>query len=80
MNSLYQQLNRQHTIPESAKQFATQIKALANPRAAIYKMLNSNPQALALIQAANGNAEKACRDLAAKMNVNPDEVIQLLRY
>ena len=79
-NPMMQQLNRQPTIPASAKQMASQIKALANPQAAVQKMLSSNPQAMALIQAANGNAEKAFRDLAAKMNVNPDEVIQLLRY
>ena len=80
MNSLYQQLSRQSTLPASAKQLAAQIKALSNPQAAVQKMLSSNPQAQALIQAANGNPEKAFRDLAAKMNVNPDEVIQLLRY
>ena len=79
MNSLYRQLT-QRAVPQNAKQLISQIKSLANPQVAIQKMLNDNPQAQALIQAANGDPERAFRDLAARMNVNPDEVIDLLRY
>ena len=76
MNSLYRQLNQ--SIPANAKQMIANVKQLANPQAAIQKMLNSNPQAQALIQAANGNPERAFRNLAAKMNVNPDEVVNMI--
>ena len=77
-NPMMHQLNQQ-SIPTNAKQMISQVKQLANPQMAIQKMLNSNPQAQALIQAANGDPERAFRNLAAKMNVNPDEVIELLR-
>ena len=55
------------------------IKAFANPEMMAQKLLQENPQIQSLITAANGNPEKAFRDLAAKMNVNPDEVIEMLK-
>ena len=78
MNSLFQQLNR-NTIPASVKQMVSNIKMLSNPQAAAQEMLSKNPQLRSLIEAA-GSPEKAFRDLAAKMGVNPDEVINMLRY
>ena len=78
MNSLYQQLT-QRAIPASVKQMIANYKQLANPQAAAQKILNENPQLQSLIQAANGDPETACRNLAAKMNVNLDEVINMLR-
>lgn len=79
MNNLYQQLNKTTGIPANIKQAVANIKMLANPQAAAQKALNENPQLRSLIQAANGDPEKAFRNLAAKMNVNPDEVINMLR-
>ena len=79
MNNLYQQLNKTTGIPANIKQAVANIKMLANPKAAAQKALNENPQLMSLIQAANGDPEKAFRNLAAKMNVNPDEVINMLR-
>lgn len=80
MNSLYQQLSpTQSTVPENIKQMIANFKALSNPQTAAQRMLSENPQLQSLIQAAHGDPERAFRNLAAKMNVNPDEVIGLLR-
>ena len=52
---------------------------MSNPQGMLNSMLNNNPQARSIVQAANGDYEKAFRDLAQQMNVDGDEIINLLR-
>ena len=54
-------------------------KGLSNPNAMAQQILSQNPQIASLIQASNGDAEKAFRNLAQKMNVDADEIIQMLK-
>ena len=80
MNSLFQQLNPiQNSIPANIKQMISQIKMISNPQAAVQQIINQNPKIKAALNAANGNPEKAFRDMAAQMNVNPDEIINMLK-
>lgn len=80
MNSLYQQLNQSNsTIPNGIRQTISRFKALTNPREYIQSQLQSNPQLQSIIQASNGNYEQAFRNLAAQMNVNANEIINMLK-
>ena len=79
MNSLFSQLNPTKQLPANIKQMAQMFKSLNNPQAIIQKALNENPQLKAVLDAANGDPEKAFRDMAAQMNVDPDEIISLLK-
>ena len=79
MNSLFQQLNPTRPLPANLKQMISNIKTISNPQAAIQQMANQNPQLKAILQASNGNYEKAFRDMAKQMNVNPDEIINMLK-
>ena len=67
------------SIPNGIKQTISRIKAISNPQGMLDTMLNNNPQARSIVQAANGNYEKAFRDLAQQMNVDGDEIINMLR-
>lgn len=82
MNKLYQQLMGTPKSPQltnNLKSMIDNFKMLSNPQAYVQKALKDNPQLQALIQAANGNPEKAFRDMAQRMNVNADEIIQMLK-
>jgi len=79
MNSLYSQLNPTRPLPANIKQMAQMLKGMNNPQAMIQQMANQNPQLKAVLQASNGNYEKAFRDMAKQMNVNPDEIIGMLK-
>lgn len=79
MSSLYQQLNPVRQLPNNIKQMISQFKAMSNPQAMIQQAMQNNPQINSLIQAANGDPEKAFRDMAKQMNVNPEEIINLLK-
>ena len=58
---------------------AQMFKNVSNPQQMISKAMNENPQLKAVLQASNGNYEKAFRDMAKQMNVDADEIINLLR-
>ena len=52
---------------------------LSNPEKYVKQALQQNPQLQSLLQASNGDAEQAFRSLAKQMNVNPDEIISMLK-
>lgn len=79
MNSLFQQLNPTRQLPTNITNMIKQFKSMSNPQAMVQQMLQKNPQVNSLLQAANGNYEKAFRDLAQKMNVDADEFIKELQ-
>lgn len=82
MNKLYQETMQQTqklSLPNNIKSMINTFKGFTNPSAMAQKMLNENPQLQAMIQAANGNPEKAFRDFAKQMNVNADEIIEMLK-
>ena len=79
MNSLFQQLNPTRQLPTNIKNMIHQFKNMSNPQGMVQQMLQKNPQVNSLIQMANGNPEKAFRDLAQKMNVDADEFIRELQ-
>ena len=54
-------------------------KGMNNPQAMIQQALNNNPQLKSILDAAGGDPEKAFRDMAKKMNVNPDDIINMLK-
>ena len=79
MNQLYHQLNPTRPLSNNMVQMIKNFKSLKNPQAMVQQMLNQNPRVASLIQAANGNPEQAFRNLAKEMNVDPNEIINLLR-
>ena len=79
MNNLFQQLNQPKSLPSNLKQMVSQLKTLSNPQATLQQMARQNPQLNAVLQSSNGNYEKAFRDMAKQMNVNPDEIINMLK-
>ena len=79
MTSLYQQLNPQNSLPNNVMNMIKTFRNMKNPQVMIQQMLQKNPQVNSLIQAANGNPEKAFRDLAKQMNVDAEQIIQALK-
>ena len=69
-------LNR---LPNNVQMMVKMFKGMKNPQALIEQALNNNPQLKSVLDAANGDPEKAFRDMAKKMNINPDEVINMLK-
>jgi hypothetical protein len=55
------------------------LKGASNPQAMAQQMLQQNPQLKSMIQMANGNPEQAFKNLAKQMNVNPDEIMNMLK-
>lgn len=58
---------------------AMMLKYSSNPQKMAQEMLQSNPQLQSIIQANNGDYEKAFRSMAQQMNVDPNEIINMLR-
>ena len=79
MNSLFQQLNPTRQLPSNVMNLIKRFKSMSNPQTMIQQMLQRNPQVNSLIQAANGDPEKAFRDLAKQLNVDPEEIIKALQ-
>jgi len=79
MNSLFQQLNPARPLPNNLKQMASMIKGMNNPQMMLSDLAAKNPQLQSVLQMANGNYEVAFNNLAKQMNVNPEEIINLLK-
>ena len=81
MNKLFQQLNQSKSpsLPNNIRQMAQNLKALRNPQAMAQKMINENPQLRSALQMANGNPEQAFKNMCQQMNVNPDEIMNMLK-
>ena len=81
MNNLYQQLNQgsQNNMMSNIKYMIAKFKGFTNPQAYIQQQLESNPQLKSILQASNGNYEEAFRKMAKQMNVDPDEIIKMLK-
>lgn len=79
MNSLFQQLNPTRPLPNNIKQMISTIKGIQNPQAMLTQMAQQNPQLGAILKASNGNYEQAFKSMAKQMNVNPDEIINMLK-
>ena len=79
MNSLFQQLNPTRPLPANVTNMIKQFKSISNPQAMLQQVMQKNPKINSIVQAANGDPEKAFRDLAKQMNVDPDEIIKAMR-
>lgn len=81
MNNLYQQLNQnnQNNMLMGIKNMANKFKAISNPQLFLQEQIQSNPQLKSILQASNGNYEQAFREMAKQMNVDPDEIIKMLK-
>ena len=83
MNNLFQQLNPPRQLlskmPANVKQMVQMFKGISNPEAMAQKLVNENPQLKSAIQMANGNPEQAFRTMAKQMNVDPNEIIDMLK-
>ena len=80
MTNLFNQLNPlSQRLPSNVMDMIRTFKGMSNPQQMINQMMEQNPQIKSLIQAANGNPEKAFRDMAKKMNIDPDEFINMLK-
>ena len=79
MSSLYQQLNPTKQLPGNILDKIKQFKMMSNPQTMVQQLMQQNPQVSSLIQAANGDPEKAFRDLAKKMNVDPEQILSALK-
>ena len=54
-------------------------KGLRNPQALVEKVVNDNPQIKSALEMAGGDPEKAFRTMAQKMNVNPEDIMNMLK-
>lgn len=54
-------------------------KSISNPQAMAQQMINQNPQLQNAIKMANGNPEQAFKTMCKQMNVNPDEIMNMLK-
>lgn len=54
-------------------------KCASNPNLMAQQMLQSNPQLQSIIEANNGNYEQAFRSMAKQMNVDPDDILNMLK-
>ena len=79
MNPLYQQLNPTNSLPNNVLDMIKTFRNMQNPQLMVQQILQKNPQINSLIQAANGNPEKAFRDLARQMNVDAEQIIQAMK-
>ena len=80
MSNLYQQLNPlSQRLPNNIKQMIQNFKMVTNPQAMVQEALKNNPQLKALLEASNGNAEQAFKSMAKQMNVDPNEILSLLK-
>ena len=81
MNKLFQQLNptRKLSLPNNVKQMISMVKGARNPQQMVQKMVNENPQFMAMLQMSNGNPEQAFKSLAKQMGVDPNEIIDLIK-
>ena len=79
MSSLYQQLNPTRQLPSNLTSMIKNIKSMANPQAMLNNMMQNNPKLKSVMDASNGNYEKAFRDLAKDMNIDADELIRMLK-
>ena len=71
--------NQKLSLPNKAKQMAMMFKYASNPQKMAQEMLQSNPQLQSIIEANNGNYEQAFRSMAQQMNVDPNEIIGMLK-
>ena len=81
MNKLFQQLNqnRSLSLPSNIRQMIKMVKSAQNPQAMVQQMINENPQLKSAIQMSNGDAEQAFKSMCRQMNVNPDEIMNMLK-
>ena len=82
MNSLFQQLMGTQTksqLPSNIRSMIQNFKMLSNPQQYVQQAVQNNPQLQSILQASNGNYEQAFRNMAKQMNVDPDEIIQMLK-
>lgn len=83
MNSLFNQLNPKqslaNSLPNNVTNMIRMFKGLKNPEAFIQQAMQNNPQLKSALQMANGNPEQAFRTMAKQMNVDPDEIISMLK-
>ena len=79
MNPLYKQLNPTNSLPNNVLDMIKTFRNMQNPQLMVQQILQKNPQINSLIQAANGNPEKAFRDLAKQMNVDAEQIIQAIK-
>lgn len=54
-------------------------KGVSNPQAMAQQMLSQNPQLQTAIKMAGGNPEQVFKALAKQMNVNPDDIMNMLK-
>lgn len=83
MNRLFQQLNgttqRSLSLPNNIKQMISNFKAIRNPQAVAQKMLSENPQLQQAVNMANGNPEQAFKTMCKQYNVDPNEIMKMLK-
>ncbi len=82
MNSLFQQLmgtQAKNPLPSNVRSMVQNFKMLANPQKYIQQAIENNPQLKSVLEASNGNYEQAFRNMAKQMNVDPDEIISMLK-
>ena len=82
MNNLFQQLNptkQNLSLPSNVQQMVNMFKGIKNPQAMAQQMLKQNPQLQTILNMSGGNPEQAFKTLAKQMNVNPDDIINMLK-
>ena len=80
MNKLFNQLNPlSQRLPNNIQQMVQAFKGIKNPQVYAEQALQQNPQLKSIIDAAGGNPEKAFKDMARQMNIDPNEIIKFFK-
>lgn len=58
---------------------AMMFKYASNPQKMAQEMLMNNPQLQSIIEANNGNYEQAFKSMAQQMNVDPNDILSMLK-
>lgn len=67
------------SLPSNIKQMVQMFKGLKNPQAMAQQMMSQNPQLKSAIQMAGGNPEQAFKTMCKQHNVDPNEIMNMLK-
>ena len=74
-----QTANNVPSLPSNIKQMVQMFKGLKNPQAMAQQMMSQNPQLKSAIQMAGGNPEQAFKTMCKQHNVDPNEIMNMLK-
>ena len=82
MPAVLQQLARSNPMMGQIKQMMGMVRMAQNPQAMLNQLMMNNPQlkqVMDIVKQYGGDTDRAFRETAAQMGVDPQEVLNLMR-